>query len=143
MVVGKYIMQKPVEVEALMVETPLASSYFMVTSFLKGIEDVQDISTNLSGLSRFCQDDGNFLKSDDEHITIKLLNGNVLKVKPFDYIIKEPNDYDNSYKLSVMNYNEFNERFVPANDSTESLEEDEGEVETEQKQKKGYCGVTW
>lgn len=143
MVVGKYIMQKPVEVEALMVEAPLASFYFMVKSFLEGIEDVQDISTNLSGLSRFCQDDGNFLKSDDEHITIKLLNGNVLKVKPFDYIIKEPNDYNNSYKLSVMNYNEFNERFVPANDSTESLEEDEGEVETEQKQKKGYCGVTW
>lgn len=136
-------MQKPVEVEALMVEAPLASSYFMVTSFLKGIEDVQDISTNLSGLSGLCQDDGNLLKSDDECITIKFLDGNVLKVKPFDYIIKEPSDYDSSYKLSVMNYNEFNERFVPANDSTESLEEDEGEVETEQKQKKGYCGVTW
>ena len=139
MVVGKYIMQKPVEVEALMVETPLASSYFMVTSFLKGIEDVQDISTNVFT----CQNDGVLVKSDDECITIKFLDGNVLKVKPFDYIIKEPNDYDNSYKLSVMNYNEFNERFVPANDSTESLEEDEGEVETEQKQKKGYCGVTW
>lgn len=143
MVVGKYIMQKPVEVEALMVEAPLASSYFMVKSFLEGIEDIQDISTNLSGLSRFCQDDGNLLKSDDECITIKLLDGSVLKVKPFDYIIKEPNDYDSSYKLSVMNYNEFNERFVPANNSTESLEEDEGEVETEQKQKQGYCGVTW
>lgn len=143
MVVGKYIMQKPVEVEALMVEAPLASSYFMVKSFLEGIEDVQDISTNLSGLSRFCQDDGNLLKSDDECITIKLLDGSVLKVKPFDYIIKEPNDYDSSYKLSVMNYNEFNERFVPANNSTESLEEDKKEVEAEQKQKQGYCGVTW
>lgn len=135
-------MQKPVEVEALMVETPLASSYFMVTSFLEGIEDVQDISTNLSGLSMFCQDDGNLLKSDDECITIKFLDGNVLKVKPFDYIIKEPSDYGHSsYKLSVMNYNEFNEKFVPANNSTEPLKKGEGEVETEQKQ--GYCGVTW
>ena len=130
-------MQKPVEVEALMVEAPLASSYFMVTNFLEGIEDVQDISTNVFT----CQDDGVLVNGDDEHITIKLLNGNVLKVKPFDYIIKEPNDYDSSYKLSVMNYNEFNERFVPANNSTEPLKNGGGEVETKQKQ--GYCGVTW
>ena len=131
-------MQKPVEVEALMVETPLASSYFMVTSFLKGIEDVQDISTNVFT----SQDDGVLVKCDDECITIEFLDGNVLKVKPFDYIIKEPSDYGHSsYKLSVMNYNEFNEKFVPASNSTEPLKKGEGEVETEQKQ--GYCGVTW
>lgn len=137
MVVGKYIMQKPVEVEALMVEAPLASFYSMVKSFLEGIEDIQDISTKLFT----CQLDEVLVNSDDECITIKFLDGNVLKVKPFDYIIKEPNDYDNSYKLSVMNYNEFNEKFVPANNSTEPLKKGEGEVETEQKQ--GYCGVTW
>ena len=133
-------MQKPVEVEALMVEAPLVSSYFMVTSFLKGIEDIQDISTKLFT----CQLDEVLVNSDDECITIKFLDGNVLKVKPFDYIIKEPSDYGHSsYKLSVMNYNEFNEKFVPANNSTEPLKKDEGEVETEQKQKQGYCGVTW
>lgn len=130
-------MQKPVEVEALMVEAPLASFYSMVKSFLEGIEDIQDISTKLFT----CQLDEVLVNSDDECITIKFLDGNVLKVKPFDYIIKEPNDYDNSYKLSVMNYNEFNEKFVPANNSTEPLKKGEGEVETEQKQ--GYCGVTW
>lgn len=137
MVVGKYIKRYPVEVEALMVETPLANFYFMVKNFLEGIEDVQDISSNVFT----CQDDGVLVKSDDECITIKLLDGNVLKVRPLDYIIKEPNDYDSSCKLSVMNYNEFNQRFVPANNSTEPLEEDDGEVEAEQKQ--GYCGVTW
>lgn len=138
MVVGKYIMQKPVEVEALMVESPLASSYFMLKNFLEGIEDVQDISTNLSG---FLQEPGTLVRSEDECITIKLLNGNVLKVKPYDYIIKEPSEYDSSYNLSVMNFREFNKKFVPANSSTEPLEEDKEEAEQEQKQ--GYCGVTW
>lgn len=133
-------MQKPIEVEALMVENPLASFYFMVKNFLEGIEDVQDISTNISG---FRQDDGNLVRSEDECITIRLLNGGVLKVKPYDYIIKEPSDDDSSCKLSVMNCRDFDKKFVPANSSTESFEEDEEELEEEQEQKQGYCGVTW
>lgn len=137
MVVGKYIRREPVEVEALMVETPLANFYLMVKKFLEGIKDVQDISANVFT----CQDDGVLVKGDDECITIKLLDGDVLKVKPLDYIIKEPNDYDGSCKINVMDYTQFNLRFVPANNSTEPLEEDEEETEAEQKQ--GYCGVAW
>lgn len=133
-------MQKPVEIEALMVESPLASCYFMIKDFLSNVEDIQDVFTNLVGMYNPSILDGAYLKSDDECVTIKFINGSELKVKPYDYIIKEPNEFDNSCKVYIMGYKEFNAKFSPIKGKEV---EEEPSVEKENATTDEDGGVIW